>query len=297
MFKKKNNNFLLAIFVLILIILSAVSIFLFLTRKTDPAKNGFPAVNTADTVDIITETAESVSPKAAKEECESDDAAANDVCYAEAAVKDADIELCERIGNKSALDQCLENILNMSPEAKCDDLISDDSKKSCFVMTAIRDGNNHYCSGFFDKDRCLMMMAEKKMDAGICKNDISSEEIRDLCYSSLAEIKSDIDICREIKGSDLRDKCFSQAFAWTDNSRFCGEIENIDLRNNCFFVGAVSKTDAEMCTKIEGGGEAGISSHDCFSNLAFNAGDSGYCDRIEDAGNKEACVAQVSQKK
>ncbi|OGF25300.1 hypothetical protein A2303_03020 [Candidatus Falkowbacteria bacterium RIFOXYB2_FULL_47_14] len=297
MFKKKNNNFLLAIFVLTLIILSAGSIFLFLIRKTDLAKNGLPPVNPADTVNTSTEAAESVPLKAEREECESEDAAANDVCYAEAAVKDAAIELCERIGDKNALDQCLDNILNMSPEAKCDDLKSDDSKKSCFVMAAVRDGNPDYCSRFSDKDRCLMMMAEKKMDVGICGNDIASDEIRDLCYSSLAEKKSDIDICREIRGADLRDICYSQAFAWEDNSGFCAMIENVDLRNNCFFVGAVSKTDAGMCAKIEEGGEAGISSNDCYSNLAFNAGDSGYCDYLEDAGNKEACVAQVSRKK
>ena len=89
MFKKKNNNFLLAIFVLTLIILSAGSIFLFLIRKTDLAKNGLPPVNPADTVNTSTEAAESVPLKAEREECESEDAAANDICYAEAAIKDA----------------------------------------------------------------------------------------------------------------------------------------------------------------------------------------------------------------
>ncbi|TSC78951.1 MAG: hypothetical protein G01um101429_627 [Parcubacteria group bacterium Gr01-1014_29] len=143
-------------------------------------------------------------------------------------------------------------------------------------------------SPYIARDICHFVFAIEKNDPTICEN-LKTGEFKAQCYATSASKQNDPSICDNAP-IDVRDKCYSSLAQQTGGSAVCEKIQRLDDRDNCFSNQASRMGDAELCTKI-----GNINIRDgCYMSQANR--DPAYCGKVTDVRMREDCKQNVMRR-
>lgn len=134
---------------------------------------------------------------------------------------------------------------------------------------------------YIARDICNFVFAIEKGDYTICEN-LKTGEFKAQCYATSASKKNDPSLC-DSAPIDVRDKCYSSLAQQMGGSAVCEKIQRSDDRDNCLSNHASRVGDGELCTKI---GNINIR-NGCYMNQAYR--DPAYCGKVTDIRMREDC--------
>ncbi len=133
-------------------------------------------------------------------------------CYNRLAISVNDTNLCPN--NK---EQCVVDVLiNLARTGRASSEVceeySDTTRNLCYSNFALEEDNILLCEktdkSFAYSDDCYIMFAVQNKDFSIC-NRVEGES-RDYCYSGVAKVKKDLELCKNINDSSIKNYCFKE---------------------------------------------------------------------------------------
>jgi len=299
----------------ILIVLVAGAFYLLLTsggNGEDPDDPYIIVPDTNDTVDVNETNQTNVTY------------VCDDSCHFDLAILNESVDECELISNETLLQDCYEQLSDVSlaaclevldPDKKafcttafalnndeidlCD-LLSEgrDSCKEaidpCFSSTneplcrALDEEDPSYC--MYDSD-CLLDYSMIKQDASACKV-IQNPVVAAGCESAIKKT----DKCDDLDLQSERDYCYEVYAIYSDDYKVCTSItQDTSYRLNCLSLFAVSEGNYSIC--VEGGLNLDYR-WACFTNYSLLAHDLSGCEEIHElaSSNKFNCVFEYAKK-
>ena len=187
-------------------------------------------------------------------------------------------------------------------EGRCAAAMLPEWKDSCYYSLATGTGNISYCAliGVADKrDTCISavsMASSSAVSAGYCEQ-LSSQMLRDNCYSSLAAASGDSSECARVTNSLLRDRCYSDAAATSGDASDCSGIQTQELRYECsnslYGQQALQQGDPSICERIQYSDPSGAQQlvDGCILSVAMNRSDTSFCTSIANESLRLRCMS------
>jgi hypothetical protein len=126
------------------------------------------------------------------------------------AVPKATMELCEKVEDLKAKDQCFENLAEVSGDRAVCDRIGDPIEKSfCLTSIAVRNQEVTLCNEAVtpsERDRCVKSVAEATFNVAMCQQ-ISDGNGRDSCIFTIASRRRDPLQCEQIQNTQQQTAC------------------------------------------------------------------------------------------
>ena len=135
------------------------------------------------------------------------------------------------------------------------------------------------------EDICYMMIAAKHENTSLCRKVATNTRLQ--CYTSLAEIKDDANVCAE--AGTYKDNCYSQYAMNVGDSSVCDKIIEINSKDSCYSNLASKMGQSALCDKI-----TNINQKDnCYLQIAMRTSDSSWCDKITSSTQKQSCLQNI----
>ncbi|OGF27785.1 hypothetical protein A2331_06795 [Candidatus Falkowbacteria bacterium RIFOXYB2_FULL_34_18] len=158
------------------------------------------------------------------------DSSIRDGCYAEIAMATNKTELCSKIKNDKFRISCM----NGKSADLCDHMSTMDLKDLCFLNKARESLDDNLCEYIKiteEKDACFFYVARNKKDVHLCAK-MSEENVAD-CYSGIALLTENFDICNSPQTLSIRDKCYKGLAMDTKNYEICDKIIDKNIQDEC----------------------------------------------------------------
>ena len=181
-----------------------------------------------------------------------------DWCYAFAANIRADPELCTSIFSKEIRYECFEEVApEINDPEKCEKLRTTDEKNSCYTSVAEFHKNISYCDKISGENYyCFSVVAVASLDESLCEDST--------CISTIAAVKNQPDLCKEIPNRNLRN-------------------ENVDIHQSavtrCLLINAERNNNTEICRSFTNQEDV----NSCFRSIAINTQDISLCKYLRDS--------------
>ncbi len=260
---------------------------------------------------------------------------ARDLCQEES------LALCCKINKTYPRGECF-YLSSANPEPSLCCSVGDEYKGSCYEEFAIKTNDVKFCN-FISKDNpayksCFFELAVKTSDASLCKKQekiitgcgglfakegCKSAYLRsdygrysylevDYCYKTVAEAKSNLQICDEIFDAGIKNECKISIAAQNLDINYC--LSNSDMLNECLTRIAASSSSHLVCNLIDDANEAEYCynavgrlnfTSDCgsiilqpYKDLCFklNAVKVSDCNKIQNLTIKGECYRQIEMK-
>ncbi len=137
-------------------------------------------------------------------------------------------------------------------------------------------------------DQEIMEDAITNLDSGGCKI-IKNALLQEICYSNLAILKNELDLCDNIADSSAKEGCILVVATNTLDVDACSKITNREKNNICFKDIAINKSSSELCKNINKEDFA----DECYLSIGATAKNADLCDNIIDADKKITCYTAV----
>ncbi|MEK7158287.1 MAG: hypothetical protein AAB733_01810 [Patescibacteria group bacterium] len=129
---------------------------------------------------------------------------------AEKAVPKATLELCEKIQDQKAKDQCFSSLAEVSGDkAVCEKMTDPLERGSCLTKIAVRNQDVALCNEAkipTERDRCVKSVAEGTLNVAICQQ-IADPTAKDSCVFTVAARRRDPLQCTQIQNEDQKAAC------------------------------------------------------------------------------------------
>lgn len=168
-----------------------------------------------------------------------------DLCYREKAVKNLDLEMCQKISTRySYRDYCYKKIGAAKHDlAICDMVERNENKEkdSCYGDVAAANNDLSICDMIeypAQKVYCYKEIGILRNDLAICKkiivDDYNSEHQQYDCFSGVAEASKDLKICDLIGDQDDKSWCYKNVGVAKQDKAICDLISDSYDRKMCY---------------------------------------------------------------
>jgi len=247
-------------------------------------------------------------------------------CISQSVASLEDLDLCKNLSS-SWQSGCYLRIAKMSKNSNiCSEFTSALGERGtniCYFQVAEQKADIAVCNlmptskdNYYTKDGCLGIVAEKKLDQGICKT-ITNQKDKDGCFYGVATAIPDLSICNNISEEFSRDGCYMDVAVALKDPTICDNIkDNYQTDSRCYTPIAsltgditscantsdplscqltVAKThpDVSICKAMP---EGWYSEH-CYLNVAVRLQDPSYCIAIKDPGGQSSCYGFLAMLK
>jgi hypothetical protein len=129
-------------------------------------------------------------------------------------------------------------------------------------------------------------------EASICGN--ATGNIRDECYSELAEKNLHPSLCNGVNELASRDHCFERLATLLNRPELCEEAG--DHREFCYADLGANRNDTSLCNKITDSNAIQVKAS-CYSQVARNTDNISLCDEIYNGPDKHNCYEGIAKKR
>jgi len=188
--------------------------------------------------------------------CESYSGEERDWCYAFAANIRADPELCNKIVSHEIIEECFEEVApEINDPEKCEKLRTTYEKTSCYINVAKFHKNISYCDKISGEHySCFSVVAVASLNESLCEDST--------CISTIAAVKNQPDLCKEIPTRNLRNeyvdihqsavtRCLLINAEQNNNQEICRSFTNQEDVNSCFRTMAINTQDITLCKYLK----------------------------------------------
>jgi len=204
----------------------------------------------------------------------------------------------EATENQSGLNPSIQTPDTLIPDSVDDCVnLSDYDKAFCFSDVAVLKNDIEVCKSIrlennsqqqqLNIDYCMAVFAFHKEDVGLCSQ-LQTTPLREACFIDFAISSKNTRICDEV--TDEQNKytnCYTKIAELQSDTEICGRIENSDYMNLC--KAKVSK-EVKYCTPIN---DVGISDA-CYLQSAWDDMDWKSCSGIRDEMHHDFCLAAIA---
>ncbi|MDP6626539.1 MAG: hypothetical protein QGG50_01465, partial [Methanopyri archaeon] len=212
------------------------------------------------------------------------------------ALNSNDPGLCAAITDSDLRDSCyIATVPSFGDVTVCERCVVHLSRDTCVVATAKEKGDMTLCARVrTDTDAqplrrsCYRDLAATIDDADGCRW-IEDKYVRNACLARVPEHRTE-GLCTGLDAGELRDDCFSSLAERSGNSTYCGQISTDESKGTCLAAVARALMDMAICENIPAEKDRDW----CYRSVAIERNDPSICDPILSSFAKDSCVSPIA---
>lgn len=218
-----------------------------------------------------------------------------DACYIAAVPAFGDVSVCDRCVVQLSRDKCVAaTAKEMGDIALCARVRTDTDaqplRRSCYRDLAATIDDVDGCRWIEDasvRNACLTRFPEQRTE-GLCTA-LDAGELRDDCFSSLAERSGNSTYCEQITGEGAKSTCITAVAHALVDMALCEHIPAEKDRDWCYRSVAIERNDPTICDPII----SNFAKDSCLSPIAIATADISLCALISDPSTADECYLGI----
>jgi flagellar basal body-associated protein FliL len=143
---------------------------------------------------------------------------------------------------------------------------------------------------YYTRKNCITVFKDEKLFTIDYCTDISSDYDKNMCFSDVAEIRKDKNICYTIPDEFRKNYCLAGVATKLKDETLCNEVSEIsNLHNTCVINIGIELRDTSYCEKANDQ----VGKDNCYDNIATYTHDRSLCDKIINPVYKQGCIEKT----